>query len=73
MARSEHIAGWIGVAAACAILWAISASITVPENQDTFIRELQRAAWWNGLANLAGVIGALSAGWIFLRGAALKK
>jgi hypothetical protein len=61
-----HIVIRIIVAAAAslaALFWLRSAVIKVPDNIDTIVRELQRIAWWNGMAAgfsfVAALFGAL--------------
>ena len=44
---------------AAAAFWFLSARIKVPDNQDTFIGELQRIGYWNGWAATASCVAAI--------------
>jgi len=50
----------VGIAAtvAAALLWLRASSVDVPDNMDTFIGELKRAARWNAWAAFAACIAA---------------
>jgi hypothetical protein len=45
-------------AVAAALLWFVSSRIEVPNNQDTFIGELQRIGRWNSRAAFASCVAA---------------
>ncbi len=62
--RIMGIAGALAALAA-AVLWLRAASVEIPDNIDTIVGELQRAALWNSYASYAAVVAALCATWAF--------
>jgi hypothetical protein len=50
-----------------AAFWLRSAVISVPDNIDTIVRELQRIGWWNSAAAQAAVVASLCAAWLFVK------
>jgi hypothetical protein len=46
-------------------LWLYASLITVPNNIDTIVGELQRISRWNAYAAWAAVVAALCAGYAF--------
>ena len=64
--RIVGVAGTLAVLAA-AVLWFRAASVEIPDNIDTIVGELQRAALWNSYASYAAVAAALFAAWTFAR------
>jgi hypothetical protein len=57
---SHSLINWIGaisalIAAGC---WFYSATIQVPDNIDTFVRELNRIGYWNAWAARASCVAA---------------
>lgn len=49
------------------MLWMYSSLITVPDNIDTFVGELQRISRWNAYGAWAAIVGALCAAYLFAR------
>ena len=54
-------------AIAAAGCWLYASLIPVPDNIDTFIAELQRISRWNAYAAGTAAIGAMCAGYLFMR------
>jgi len=50
-----------------AVLWFKASHIKLPDNQDTFIGELQRISRWNARAAVAFGIAALCAAYIIVQ------
>ena len=65
----DIIANGLGAVAsfAAACFWLRSALIDVPDNMDTFVRELQRIAWWNSGAAMAATVAAVCGFYLFIR------
>ncbi|ESZ04965.1 hypothetical protein X737_36415 [Mesorhizobium sp. L48C026A00] len=40
-----------------AVFWLVAASIRLPDNINTFIRELQRAGQWNAAGGISACVG----------------
>ncbi len=65
----DLLIGTLGVLAAIAAagLWLYASLITVPDNIDTIVDELQRIGRWNAYGAWAAVVGALCAAYVFWR------
>jgi hypothetical protein len=57
----DHIIGGAGILSSimAAALWWYASTLEVPDNIDTFIRELQRISKWNSYAAIATGVAAL--------------
>ncbi len=69
MQTLDLLIGTLGVLAAIAAggLWLYASLITVPDNIDTIVGEMQRIGRWNAYGAWAAVVGALCAAYVFGR------
>jgi hypothetical protein len=69
MSTLDKIIGIVGTLSSisAAAFWLRSATIEVPDNIDTIVRELQRIGWWNSAAAQAAVVASLCAAWLFVK------
>jgi hypothetical protein len=69
MSPLDKIIGIVGTLSSisAAAFWLRSATLEVPDNIDTIVRELQRIGWWNSAAAQATVVASLCAAWLFVK------
>jgi hypothetical protein len=69
MTRIDYVVGIAGGLSSltAAVLWWYASVLEVPDNIDTFIRELQRISQWNSYAAMASGVTAVCAAYAFAK------
>jgi hypothetical protein len=69
MTKADYIVGVVGglSSLAAAALWLYASFLTVPDNIDTFIGELQRISQWNAYAAMAAGVAAFCGVYAFAK------
>ena len=69
MTVADYVVGFLGglSSLAAAVLWLYASLLKVPDNQDTFIGELQRISKWNACAAMAAAVAAICAACAFAK------